>query len=72
MVKPASVNSFRTSWIYYIFSVIPIPTNKRKNRAGKAPDQTKLTPSKKIKIIEVCYSLHCFNKLLYITSVKLC
>ena len=45
-----------------------MPTNKRKkedlHRVGKVPGQTKLTFTKKIKIIEVCYSLHCYTKLL--------
>ena len=46
-----------------------MPANKPKkedlHRAGKTPGQMKLTFGKKIKINEVCYSLHCCNELLY-------
>ena len=68
MVKSAFVNFLRTTWICYNFSVIPVPTNKQGKEnlhkaGGKAPGQTKLTFAKKIKITEVCYSLHCCNKL---------
>ena len=70
MEKSAFVNLFRTIWISYNFSVIPVPTNKRKkedlHKAGKAAGQTKLTFAKKIKITEVCYSLHCCNKLSFV------
>ena len=46
-----------------------MPTNKHKiedlDKAGKTAGQMKLTFGKKIKINQVCFSLHCCNKLLY-------
>ena len=45
-----------------------MPTNKRikedLHRADKASGQTKFAFTQRIKITEVCYSLHCCNKLL--------